>query len=714
MQAQNQNEEQDNLTKYNYYNLNYNEKISNFISNIINIYKKNKEILIKTIFLDEESLNLILISFLKGTYYLTVIPVSPPMNKLLELPIVLPEKVKFSFKDMKLSEDKKHIILLNDENDKLFIIFNFFQKINLYDKIVLENSFSNKKYKIIDIKFNYNKINKNDDSLVDNEDEFILYGIKCNDENLSIFNTKYLNQEFNIFFNEPYIDFQFVYNSNSRGYDLFIMNSFGNFLVAKDIHDIKNIPKSDKSELFKKIKIYDKIIQNINTVPKLSKIEYKKFYFQPQNYTYDKIEVKNIEMVIRLNISTLEIGALVNNKLFLFKKYCFDDNKKNNKDKEEIKDIIPRKNYINQYLIKSNKSLYLLDVTSLDSLCIPLTGDFISKDQKKQDILLNINDIISNITLSKLLNLPLNQDNNYYSIIYNFYQGNIFFIKKDKFNNYVIKVYDIELDNKILCQNESNNSIIYNNNNQKANEEIILMQDILNLINVEINNLKESELDSKIEGEKCNKMLEELTNNINALQLQNNNINISNCFNHLNECYMNLYKSIKSYGRIIQDKYDNINKSVAEGKTFEDNLKKSNNKVNNSMKSIDNKLKIIEENQKKLTELRNENNNLMSEYYLKQMNENNKQKKFCTNELVGRINNQIIHNIKILQEKFQNNSNNLDKLNFEQFKNFPLTMKYMNNCQKEKCSYIINSIKNLISTLEKFKENLKSIEESKK
>ena len=718
MQAQNQNEEQDNLTKYNYYNLNYNEKISNFISNIINIYKKNKEILIKTIFLDEESLNLILISFLKGTYYLTVIPVSPPMNKLLELPIVLPEKVKFSFKNMKLSEDKKHIVLLNDENDKLFIIFNFFQKINLYDKIVLENSYSNKKYKIIDIKFNYNnissKINKKDDSLVDNENEFILYGIKCNNENLSIFNSKYLNQEFNIFFDEPYIDFQFVYNSNSRGYDLFIMNSFGNFLVAKDIHDIKNIPKSDKSELFKKIKIYDKIIQNINTVPKLSKIEYKKFYFQPQNYTYDKIEVKNIEMVIRLNINTLEIGALVNNKLFLFKKYCFDDNKKNNKDKEEIKDIIPRKNYINQYLIKSNKSLYLLDVTSLDSLCIPLTGDFISKDQKKQDILLNTNEIISNITLSKLLNLPLNQNNNLYSIIYNFYQGNIFFIKKDKFNNYVIKVYDIELDNEILSQNESNNSIIYNYNNQKTNEEIILMKDLLKLINVEINNLKESELDSKIKGEKCNKMLEELTNNIKDLQLQNNNINISNCFNNLNECYMNLYKSIKSYGRIIQDKYDNINKSVAEGKTFEDNLKKSNNKVNNSMKSIDNKLKIIEENQKKLTELRNENNNLMSEYYLKQMNENNKQKKFCTNELVGRINNQIIHNIKILQEKFQNNSNNLDKLNFEQFKNFPLTMKYMNNCQKEKCSYIINSIKNLISTLEKFKENLKSIEESKK
>ena len=718
MQAQNQNEEQDNLTKYNYYNLNYNEKISNFISNIINIYKKNKEILIKTIFLDEESLNLILISFLKGTYYLTVIPVSPPMNKLLELPIVLPEKVKFSFKNMKLSEDKKHIVLLNDENDKLFIIFNFFQKINLYDKIVLENSYSNKKYKIIDIKFNYNnissKINKKDDSLVDNENEFILYGIKCNNENLSIFNSKYLNQEFNIFFDEPYIDFQFVYNSNSRGYDLFIMNSFGNFLVAKDIHDIKNIPKSDKSELFKKIKIYDKIIQNINTIPKLSKIEYKKFYFQPQNYTYDKIEVKNIEMVIRLNINTLEIGALVNNKLFLFKKYCFDDNKKNNKDKEEIKDIIPRKNYINQYLIKSNKSLYLLDVTSLDSLCIPLTGDFISKDQKKQDILLNTNEIISNITLSKLLNLPLNQNNNLYSIIYNFYQGNIFFIKKDKFNNYVIKVYDIELDNEILSQNESNNSIIYNYNNQKTNEEIILMKDLLKLINVEINNLKESELDSKIKGEKCNKMLEELTNNIKDLQLQNNNINISNCFNNLNECYMNLYKSIKSYGRIIQDKYDNINKSVAEGKTFEDNLKKSNNKVNNSMKSIDNKLKIIEENQKKLTELRNENNNLMSEYYLKQMNENNKQKKFCTNELVGRINNQIIHNIKILQEKFQNNSNNLDKLNFEQFKNFPLTMKYMNNCQKEKYSYIINSIKNLISTLEKFKENLKNIEESKK
>ena len=89
-------------------------------------------------------------------------------------------------------------------------------------------------------------------------------------------------------------------------------------------------------------------------------------------------------------------------------------------------------------------------------------------------------------------------------------------------------------------------------------------------------------------------------------------------------------------------------------------------------------------------------------------------KKFCTNELVGRINNQILHNMKILQDKFQNNSNNLDKLNFEQLKNFPLTMKYMNNYQKEKCYSMINSIKNLISTLEKFKENLKSIDENTK
>ena len=633
------------------------------------------------------------------------------MNKLLELPIVLPENEKFSFKNMKLSEDKKHIVLFNDGSNKLFIIFDYLQEINLYDKIVLENSYSNKEYKIIDIKFNCNnispKINKSDDSLIDNESDIILYGIKCNNENLSLFNSKYLNREFNIFFNEPYIDFQLVFNSNSRGYDLYIMNSFGNFLIAKDINDIKNIPKSDKSELFQKIKLYDKIIQNIKVAPILSKIKYIKFYFQPQN------SVKNIATVIRLNINTLEIGAIVNNKLFLFKKYCFNDSSISNNDREEIKDIIPRKNYINQYLIKSNKNLYLLDATSLDNLCIPLTGDYISKDQKKQDILLNINEMISNITISKLLNFPLNQDNKYYSIIYNFYQGSIFFIKKDKFNKYTIKVYDIEVDIGIFYQNESNNSAIYNNK-QKSNEEIIFMQDLLKLINIEINNLKQSELDSKKKGEKCNKMIEECTNNINALYLQNNNINVSNGIDHLNESYINLYKAIKLYGQVIQDKYDTINKSITEGKEIEDNFKKSTDKVNNSMKSIDDKLKIIEENQKKLTDLRNENNNLMFEYYLKHMNENNKQKKFCTNELVERINNQILHNMKILQDKFQNNSNNLDKLNFEQLKNFPLTMKYMNNYQKEKCWSMINSIKNLISTLEKFKENLKSVDENTK
>ena len=711
MQAQIQKEEQNSLTKYNYYILNYNEKISHFISNIISIYQKNKEVLIDTIFFDEESLNLIFISFLKKNFYLTVIPVSPSMNKLLELPIELPEDEKFLFKNMKLSEDKKHIVLLNDGSNKLFIIFDYFQKINLYDKIVLENSYSNKEYKIIDIKFNCNnispKINKSDDSLIDNESDIILYGIKCNNENLSLFNSKYLNREFIIFFNEPYIDFQLIFNSNSRGYDLYIMNSFGNFLVAKDINDINNIPKSDKSELFQKIKLYDKIIQNINVAPILSKIEYIKFCFQPQN------SVKNIATVIRLSINTLEIGSIVNNKLFLFKKYCFNNSSISNNDREEIKDIIPRRNYINQYLIKSNKSLYLLDVTSLDNLCIPLTGDYISKDQKKQDILLNINEMISNITISKLLNFPLNQDNKYYSIIYNFYQGSIFFIKKDKNNKYTIKVYDIEVDIGIFYQNESNNSAIYNNK-QKSNEEIIFMQDLLNLINIEINDLKQSELDSKKKGENCNKMIEECTNNINSLYLQNNNINLSNGIDHLNESYINLYKVIKLYGQVIQDKYDTINKSITEGKEIENNFKKSTDKVNTSMKSIDDKLKIIEENQKKLTDLRNENNNLMFEYYLKHMNENNKQKQFCTNELVGRINNQILHNMKILQDKFQNNSNNLDKLNFEQLKNFPLTMKYMNNYQKEKCWSMINSIKNLISTLEKFKENLKSVDENTK
>ena len=301
MQAQIQKEEQNSLKKNNYYILNFNEKISYFISNIISIYKKNKEILINTIFFDEESLNLIFISFLESTYYLTVIPVSPSMNKLLELPIVFPKKEKFELKNMKLSEDKKHIVLFNDESNKLFIIFDYFQKINLNDEIILENSYSNKKCKIIDIKFNYNispNINKVDDSLVDKESDIILYGIKCNNKNLTIFNSKYLNQEFNIFFNEPYINFQFVNNSNSKGYDLYIMNSFGNFLVVKDIHDIKNIPKSDKSELFQKIKIYNKIVQNINTIPILSKIEYINFYFQPQNSANDKTQVKNIALMI--------------------------------------------------------------------------------------------------------------------------------------------------------------------------------------------------------------------------------------------------------------------------------------------------------------------------------------------------------------------------------------------------------------------------------
>ena len=694
----------------NYYFLNYNEKLSLFISNIIESYKNNKnmDISISSIFLDDELLNLIFVSLSKNTIYLNIIQVSQLENKFKEIELVIPENIKFNFGNIKLSEDKKHLVLFNVEKNKIFIIYDYYKKINLVNKIELDNFYENKKDKIIDIKFNKTIINN----------DIILYGINCDNFNLSIFSNKYINKEFKISFNEPYIDFQFVNNLNSS--DLYIMNSYGNITFIKNINDIKNIPKSSNSDLFQKIKIYDKIVHNINIFPQISKCEYIKFYFQSQNDLNEKIKnIQNILCAIRITPFILEIGALINNKLFLFKKYCFNSNYIDNDNQNEIiNEIIQRYNYSNQYLIMSDKNLYLLDISNFFNLSLPLMDNYSNNEQKKQDILIIINEIISKITLSKLLILPLEKNKNIFSITYNFLKGNIFFIKKkvnkDQNNiNYIIKIYDIELDNMNLYNNNSNNFIIYdkNNNNQRKKEQIILMEDLLSSLIIEKDNLIKNEINSKIKGELCSKILEEFASNINNLFNTNNNKNIkmANYIKHINDWYMNLYSAIKLYGQMIQNKFDIINDIISKEKELDEKFKKDDDRVSNTMvKSIENKLKIIEENKKKLEELRNENNNLIYENYSSNINDNNSHKKFFSNELIKRLNNQLLNDINFIQDKFKNNTNNLNKLNFEQFNNFPLTMKYLNNLQKEKLINIINTIKKIIPIMQNFNEQIKN------
>ena len=58
--------------------------------------------------------------------------------------------------------------------------------------------------------------------------------------------------------NESIVDFQIIKKGNE--YDLFLFEKTGNFKVIKNIEDINNIPKSDKSDLVQKIEIYDTIL----------------------------------------------------------------------------------------------------------------------------------------------------------------------------------------------------------------------------------------------------------------------------------------------------------------------------------------------------------------------------------------------------------------------------------------------------------------------
>ena len=302
-------------TKNNHYFLKYNENLSNFISNTIEYYKKNKnkEIFMNSIFFNDDSLYLIFISYSDASNYLTIIQVTSQENNIKEIELIVLKGKIFMFGSLKLSEDKKHLVLFNKERNKIFIIFNYIQAIKINNKIILENYYENEKNNISDIKFN-SSLEQN--SLIDKD--LILYGIYCDNNNLFLFNNKILNKKFQIYFNEPFLDFQIISNING-GYDLYIMNYFGNFKYIKNINDIKNIPKSDKCELFQKIKIYDKIAYNINNYPMILNNKFIKCYFQPQNNLNEKIMKSiNIAIVLRAGFNILDIGVLINNNIFIY------------------------------------------------------------------------------------------------------------------------------------------------------------------------------------------------------------------------------------------------------------------------------------------------------------------------------------------------------------------------------------------------------------
>lgn len=674
----------------NYYYLKNNEKQSQYISYIINSLIKSKQnqiLILSPIFIREDNSSLIIFFTEENSNFLYISLISLiniNENNFKEVKIEFKKEHDFSFGEIKISHNKKNLIILNENKTKAYIILNFIEEIILNNNNTINlqenNYFEIKNGNILDIKFTNSE----------NDNDLIIYAIYCTNNILSIFNNKYLGKEFQIFLNESIIDFQILKKENEYG--LYLFDKFGNFKIIKNIQDIKNIPKSDKSDLVLNIDIYDKILYDINNI--YTNNEYKKCYLEFYNIENNM----NIISVIRTTNNSIDFGILINNKLYILKKYNLDIN-----EGENIENVIPINNELNKCLIKSNKNIYLLDIPSFSVLFLP----FALKEDKKnsQDILLIKNEIINKINISLLLNLPSKLDNKYFGINYNFYNNNLLCIKT-KYPEIIIKIYDFEIDT--MNNNNKNNKINIENDKNKLNDDTkILMQDLL----VSIEKQKELFLSNKIlqnnKEEYYDKILEEIFSNVNVDILNKNTNNINESIGLMKEWYINAYTNIKLYGNLIKNKYKSINNNIEKSKSFSEQMKKNDEIVLNIKKRIENKFKLIEKNEKEIAQLKNDNNDLIKEFYLINNNNNQNQKNFTNDEIVKRTNNYILRNIKFVENNLLNNNDIPNDINFQQMKNFPLTMKHLDVSQKENIMSLIDSINNLINTLKNFHDRIK-------
>ena len=677
----------------NYYYLKNNQSISQYISHIIESQiktKQNQILLSYPIFIREDNSTLITFFYqFKSPYlYLSFISlINSNESKTKEVKIQFRKEKDFSLGEICISNDKRHLIILNEKRNKAYFVLNFIEEIIIKNSDIIEleetQYFEIERGKILNIKF----------SNMDDNDDIIIYGLYNDNNILSIFNNKYMNKEFQIYFNSPLIDFQIVKISKNE-YDLFIFDISGNFRFIKNIQDIKNIPKNDNSNLVQKIDIYDRILYNINSMNIIN--EYKNCYLQ--NFFIDN-NMSTIS-IIRTADNFMEIGVLINGKIFILKKYSF-----NSEEKEIIEKIIPINNEINKYLIKTDKNVYLLDMPSLSILFLPLSVD--QNKNNKQDILLIINELISKINLSLLLKLPSQINNKNFAINYNFYNNKILCIK----NNYpivVIKIYDFEIE---YANNENNNNIKLENKNQ-LDDTKILMQNSLTSIEQEKEIFINNEINQNQKEEYYNKILEEIYNNININSINHNSNDINESIELMKDWYINAYTNIKLYGDLIKNKYNSMNAAIEKIKEFSGQIKKSDEIVENLKKNIENKFKILEHNEQEISLLKKENNKLINDLYIKNANDS-QEEKILANELVKKTNNYILKNIKYVENNLINNNELLSSVNFESIKSFPLTMKYLNESQKEKIKFLISSINNLMNTFKNFHEKIKEKEKEK-
>ena len=269
----------------------------------------------------------------------------------------------------------------------------------------------------------------------------------------------------------------------------------------------------------------------------------------------------------------------------------------------------------------------------------------------------------------------------------------------------IIKVYDFEIENI-----KNNNILKLEENNNKLNDTKIIMTNLLASIEQEKEIFMSHEIIKNKKEEYYNKILEEIYSNINLNMnmlntLQNNN-NINHSIELLKDWYINAYTNIKLYGELIKSKYNLINNNIEKCKSLSDKVKKSDDIVINLKKNIENKYNIIKQNENVITQLKKDNNNLINDFYIMNSNDNKNEKNF-SNELIKRTNNFILKNIQYVEQNLKNNNELFNTVNFEQMKNFPLTMKYLDESQKEKISSLIDSINNLVKTFINFREKIK-------
>ena len=684
----------------NYYYLKNNQKITQYISNIIESLVKTRQnqILLPTpIFIREDNSSFITLFSQPKSPFLYLLFISLANyneNKIKEVKIEFKREKNFSLGEVILSFDKRHMIFLNEDKNKAFILLNFVNEIILNNKDSIElkdnNYFEIEKGKILEIKFNK----------IEDIDDIVLYAIYCDNNILSIFNNKYINKEFSIFLNTPLTDFQIVKKAKNQ-YDLFILDISGNFRYIKNIQDIKNIPKSDDNKLMLKIDIYDKIPKNINNTD----IEnmYKKCYIQNIALENNSNNNNDIIFVIRTTKNSFEVGILINEKIYIIKKYNFEIN-----EKENIDEIIPINNELGKNLIKTDKNIYLLDLPSLSSLFLPLFSDK-NTQNKKEDILLIINEILKRINLSLILKLPSKLDKKNFAINYNFYNNNLLCIKY-KFPSIIIKVYEFEIES-IKNESNINKNLNLEDINNKSDDVKKLMQNLLASIEKGKELFLKNEIENNKKEEYYNKVLEEINSNMEIINNDNNNIssNFNESIELMKEWYINAYTNIKLYGDLVKNKYNTITNTIEKNESLFDQINKDEEIVNNLKKNIENKFKLINQNEKEITELKRKNNKLINDFYL--INSNNvKSEKNFANELIKRINNSILKNIQCLENNLIKHDVLLSEINFEQMKNFPLTMKYLDDYQKEKAKSLIDSINNLMNTLKNFDGRIKEKE----